>query len=395
MIYIALYFSPTHGDGTSQVVKNILNNLSSGEKSNITVLCNDASQPDEFFFDSVKCVNFKTKEFPLLDAPLLFARLVYSYKLYGYLKNVIKDEDVINIHEGAGVSFFPSFFKGRIKQRYKLIITLHGSIFRTYTNYAKLLPRRYFITKSALYIFKWYAWLIEKKISKQADYFIFVTNKTRTFFQKEYGFGNNYFIIPNGLSEKINSFHGQDKKENNDIMEVVIVGSGVLIKGLNIAIEAVKKVNEERKRIRLNVIGFRDFHHYFPIGYQSDYINYIGPVSPSEMSSWYDKMDFLIQPSLSEESPSLVILEALEKNLPFIASLACANSELSELEKYGYVVNSFESEEWKKAIEKMLNHHAYNIFLKNIKEADFSEFIWSNIAKKYEEVFKLMQLDPH
>jgi glycosyltransferase involved in cell wall biosynthesis len=126
----------------------------------------------------------------------------------------------------------------------------------------------------------------------------------------------NDINVPNNIKNLINF-------DTN--LKLLFVGNDPVRKGLDQIVEAVKKTNKfSKNKIILLIVGNINLNYINKYKEKDENIIIIGP-KPNNIVRWLmTKSDLLILLSLAEGSP-IVLHEALELNLPFIATLECGD----------------------------------------------------------------------
>jgi len=199
------------------------------------------------------------------------------------------------------------------------------------------------------------------------------------YFIKNYSIKQEYIVIRNGISIATNI---KKNRKTNDNFEAIIVGSTYWGKGLDIAITTIDKLNDAGFNVKLNVIGFSDFSKK-----TSSNIKLLGRITPGEVQQYYQKSDFLLFPTRHESgAPPLVVLEALQNNLPIIISKTCKADEIFSKYNLGCIVEDYDVSHWFDAVSDILNVHKYNRLLDSIEngKAVLLDFNWDKLAISYE-----------
>lgn len=387
MIFIVLNNYPGYPGGVENAVRQIVDNLSKSVRNKIIFICNNSNKKNTFYYKKNKCINLKSVQTGLISKVLLLNQLIYSYKIYIFLLKNVKKDDIVNIH-GIEYSFFTRIFKKKFKTDFRLILTVHGSIYKEYYEYIyKGLPIKYLLLKLFFLIFQWYYRLLDKIYLNNIDFYIFITKHLKEYFIKKYNIEENKSeIIPNGI--KIIKKYNKNAIKDYNIQKAIIVGSTVLRKGLDTAIEIVRKVNEKGCKLNLTIIGFKDFTKYYDPKELPTYIKYIGVVKPNSINRYFQNSDFLLLPSRHEGFP-LSILESLQNMKPVISSEASRMEEIDCNNKLGYIVKTNSKNEWCKRITQMLRIFNYHKFLRNIQKYNFRNYSWKYISKKYGQIYSI------
>ena len=376
MIYIVLNNSPFYQGGVEQVVANLLVTFDKKLTKSIILICSDDSKPKEFKYQGYKCVNLITNKHKIFDVILLKSQLLYSYKIFNYLKNRVKEQDMINIH-GIEYAFFPSLLKKLFKNKVTILVTCHGSYFDRYQRYINNLPKKFFIHKILIKFWKYYYFLIESLIIKNVDKFIFITNYLADFYKNTYKIKSNYVTIPNGLKE-VDNF---SERVNKDIDTALIIGSSYYLKGLDIAIEAVRIINNEGKQLTLRIVGFKDIKLK-----KEPFIKYVGSVVPTKIHEEFNKSNFLLLPSRDESFP-MVVLESISNKKPILISKEAAKAKIN-YSSVGKVIQGYSIDKWVKGIRQLMDSKNYERYSKSLSTINIDNFKLNNVGNAYLSVFK-------
>jgi glycosyltransferase involved in cell wall biosynthesis len=100
-------------------------------------------------------------------------------------------------------------------------------------------------------------------------------------------------------------------------VKIIFVGNIIQRKGIDILISAIKKVNQEKESIILDIYGGGQVNTYIPKNL--NYIHYKGVLPQSNVQQTIAKYDFLALPS-RHDGWGLVVNEALLQGIPVIIS---------------------------------------------------------------------------
>jgi glycosyltransferase involved in cell wall biosynthesis len=386
MIYIVLNNSPEYGGGVEQVVGNILKNSPDNLKEKVILLCSDEKKSEEFFWKSYKCINFKVKKSFLLDKLFLFSQLKYSYKIYSFFEKNGNEGDVVNVH-GVEYLFFLTLLRKRICSKLKIILTVHGSYFEQYTNFVvRRLPWKFFFIKGFFFFWRWLFFFLEKISIGGVDKYIFITKHLQEYYIRTFHVKRDISIVIRNGIEKTKENKYSNKKRSNTLV-AIIIGSNFYLKGLDIALNVIKRINSlyaEDNKIKLTIVGFDDFYRHIPRERVPNFVNYIGRVDASEVKAWIRKSDFLLFPSRHEGFP-LSILESIREHIPVIVSEACRFEEIPGSEKMGVIVSGYKEKEWENAMKFFMKK--IFIFQKNLQKMNTEPFLCEEVARKYNDIF--------
>ncbi len=382
MIYIVIYNSLDAAGGVERVAANILKNLPHNfETSKITVLCTDNKLERHFYYNKFKCVNIYVHKFKILEKIFRLSRIIYSFKILFFILRNIKDNDIVHFH-GYEYTFATRIFRSIIKRKFTLLVTIHGSFYDAHTKYTvQNLPNRFIPVKILFYFFRFYFFIIERFFANNIDYYVFITEYLKDFYFKTYKINRRYSIINNGLylnSRKYKINYGID-----ETVRFVIVGSSFYGKGLDVALESIKRLYNKGFNVELNIIGFHSDKRRIE-KHDSKYIKYFGQVDSGLVSMILSECDILVFPSRNEGFP-LAILESISCGLPVIVSKDSKFSELNDNQMMGIIVRDYKIDNWVDCMKFMINNIDY--YKNNIKNYDFSRYLWLGVSKKYLDIY--------
>ena len=257
--------------------------------------------------------------------------LSFLYPFLTALKIIIRNYDVVNIHDtqGYGYMLLPDFL------RKKTIYTCHG-LWEIYYDITK--PKGLFQKIKAEVAKK-----MQKRIIKKANHIIavseYIKNEISSRFKIE---KSKITVIHNGVdTEKFHNMKLKRKKKN-----AIWVGKDPVRKGLDKAVEYA-----DRHDMNLIVVGLE--------GVSTNKITYLGNVSDTELVNLYNTASILLFFTKAEAHP-LVPLEAMACGLDVIASKE-SNIEIVPLSKDGlykirgkYARKIIEKYDWKEQSKKHL-----------------------------------------
>ncbi len=284
---------------------------------------------------------------------------LHAYK--GVEKKIKKGNfDIVHSHDNAAYYFA----KNNITDKIPIIHTSHG----TWGNYFSVMHgvKKKLFSKNSI--------KLEKLIVQNADINTSVSDYVQKSILEQYGMKSH--TIHNGVDiEKFNT-HG---KINNKVPTAAWIGTNTKLKGLDIAIEAVKMLN-----LKLIVVGVT--------GKNDKEIIYLGKLPPNQMPIIYKKADFLLFPSKYESHP-IAPLEALSSGLPVIVSEQ-SNVEIIKNGIEGFIVKAnrsasgsdiFDSEDYADCIQLMLKKYGKMSAAARKLAIQFS---WKKQAKKYFRLYE-------
>jgi glycosyltransferase involved in cell wall biosynthesis len=180
------------------------------------------------------------------------------------------------------------------------------------------------------------------------------------------------------------------KRSNCDFV-ILFYGRLVPYKGVEFLLDAFKKINKKHTNLQLIVAGGGE--PYFII--ENDLKNFIfinKHLSDSEIVELHQNSDLIICPYTSA-SQSGIVMTSFLFNKPIIASKVGAFEEVIENMKTGVLVPPSDVNALIEAILLLSNNkELYAEMVENIKNKfndPGSEFLWTNIARKTEDFYKI------
>lgn len=132
--------------------------------------------------------------------------------------------------------------------------------------------------------------------------------------------------------------------------KILFIGRIQHQKGLHLLCKAMHLI--EDKNIELDVYGNRVEESYFEICVQKYTFNYKGTTERETLMNIIKDYDFLVLPSVFTEMYPLVIMDALHRHLPVIASAAKGNKEVIINEENGFLFDYDNAKDLAKTIDK-------------------------------------------
>lgn len=172
---------------------------------------------------------------------------------------------------------------------------------------------------------------------------------------------NKLRIVYNAIESK------QQKIECNykDNKKTLVVGMAGRInrwKGQKLFIDMAEKVLTQYENVKFLIAGsayngeeylYSDLEEYINKNNLSQNIELLGLVN--DMDDFYSKLDIFILPSIQPEPFGLVVIEAMDKALPVVATNHGGPTEIIENGVDGYLVNYTDSIEMSKVVLDLLN----------------------------------------
>ena len=350
--------------GLESVIFNLSKNLLRNGNE-IDILC---TSNDNYIKNTEigRIISIKTPNFDFLGLKgNLIKKLFYNKKIKNFIRIHGKDYDIVHVHgDVGGLKEFKNL---------KTVVTFHGFTAAN-PGYKKYLKRIFLFILSANTEFKNLKYC--KKITT-------VSNKVKL--QIKNYTDKNIDVIYNGIDLQKFSVPTKNekyllrKKLNLEINKkfVMFVGTQRYIKGLDIAIDAIKLLNSNK--IKLNVIGLNDKNNL-------SNINFLGIIEKSKIIEYYKASDVFIMPS-RYEGFSVAVLEAMACGLPIILSNNIGSSEIIQNKINGLKIKNT-PENFALGIKIILNNKMLlKRILKNNKKM-IKNFDWKLITNKYLEMYR-------
>lgn len=133
-------------------------------------------------------------------------------------------------------------------------------------------------------------------------------------------------------------------------------------KGQKLFIDMAKDILEHAKNVHFKIAGdvykgedyiLEDLKLYVKNKGVEENIEFLGQVN--NMDNFYDGIDIFILPSIQPEPFGLVVIEAMEKELPVVATNHGGPTEIIDDEVNGYLVDYIESTEMSKRVLELIN----------------------------------------
>lgn len=299
----------------------------------------------------------------------------FSFNWFPKIRQIIKDEkpDLINIHMPVpGIGDVVSFLAKEIP----IFVTYHS---------ATMLKNKS--------LFNIPIWFYEKTLLK------IILNKANTIitssdYLKE-GFLVDYKDKSVTITPAVDSdfFKPDISKKNKKPTLLFIAGlsRSEQYKGLGVLINKIKKLKSTFDNIQLTVVGDGDMRVEYEdlvkrLGLDSNVI-FKGRLYGEKLLEEYQKSTIFVLPS-SNESFSMVVLEAMSCGLPVVANKVGDISKLIEDGKNGYVVRINDTKQLLTVLMGLLNNENYQEDFGNRgREKAIKNYTWDERVEKYNNLF--------
>lgn len=291
-----------------------------------------------------------------------------------YLKRNARKYDLIHVHSYIYFSTIQTFlFKFFLNRKIPIVLHLHGGI-QTEEFIASSLMER------VLLLFKKYFFdlIIGKFMITRANALISVSKEDLFLVNKVFKVGrksHNYYL-PNVVD-----FNEFKKKNNIEKKYIGFIGRLTKIKGIDLFLELIKKINERDKNQQFLIIGNGPYLNYVKEASKKYPIKFLEEVIHSEIVKYYNQCSIFVQTSRAEGLPTCV-LEALSCEIPVVASDVGGTSEIVLNGKTGYLFENGIIDQAIEYINKIKEKKEFNKLGHNGRELIKQKYSWEAITKK-------------
>lgn len=166
-------------------------------------------------------------------------------------------------------------------------------------------------------------------------------------------------------------------------------------KGQKLFVDMAKDVVEYTKNVKFKIAGdvykgedhiLEELKAYVKEKGVEEYIEFLGQIN--NMDEFYDSIDIFILPSIQPEPFGLVVIEAMEKELPVVATSHGGPTEIIDNEINGYLVGYTSSSEMSKRTLELIN----DVELRKIigRKAKAKRNNMFNIEKYIKDISKIL-----
>ncbi len=284
--------------------------------------------------------NINVIELPLFNSILELIKSINTSK--SKIKNVIKKHDIIVLRIPSFYSLFSYFISKKFNKKIIFIIVGDWEIVASDFFKNKFLSKLYSLSIRT----------ILKNILKK-NILIVTGEKLKNKYQTKYNYCKSF------ISSSITNKEIITKNNiNNNIKIILFVGRISKEKGLKYLVKAIEKLNNEREKknncqnkFSLILVGeIIDYDYFNKYIKNKDFIKFKGMISNrKELNKIYLNSDLFVLPSIIEGTPK-VLLEAMSKSIPVIATRVGGIPSIITNRKNGLLINPNSDNEIKKAI---------------------------------------------
>jgi glycosyltransferase involved in cell wall biosynthesis len=237
---------------------------------------------------------------------------------------------------------------------------------------------------------------LEEETALNATLIVTISNYSFEKIQEYYGIMKSKVrIIPNGVDvEKFKPKDTQVMRQQFGLDKepcVLFVGSLIPRKGLNVLVEAAKKIVKEKAETKFLIVGDGPLKNQLSISLESANLSgnfkFLGNLEEDELSAVYNCADVFVLPSI-QEGQGIVLLEAEASGKPVVAFDAGGVNESMLNGETGLLVKRKSDEELADALLKLLDDR--NLREKmgvNGRRFVTENFTWNICAQKMLNVY--------
>jgi len=297
----------------------------------------------------------------------------------GYLKasKILKEKDVALIHH-----MFPAVYD----QSFSLLVLL-GKTRRTPFIFGPVSTHFYPRPVDERMLMKLTSKMHLETVSR-CDHMIAITSHVKDLYSKILG-EDRVTVIPLGVDVEV--FRPPRHAVEKDCLEILFVGSLYPLKGVRYLVESMRYVVEEKKNVRLRIVGAGPLKRRLirlteSLGLEEQVV-FEGFVSHTRVVPYYQRCDVFCFPTLGEPFGKVVV-EAMACGKPVVASDVGGPSEIIENGRTGFLVPPAKPRAISKKILELLNDEKLRKSMgRKARETVETRYSWSEIARKYHELY--------
>lgn len=237
---------------------------------------------------------------------------------------------------------------------------------------------------------------------KRADALIIAPKEGRNIWEDR-GFSRKIYHVPLGVDTKV--FHPLDESElspsnpfptpNNDIFNVGYIGRLTEEKGVNILVEAIHLLKNNRNRIALFLVGSGSLRKELEkrvcmLGLSQD-VKFINPLEQHELPVFLHHMDALVLPSITttrwKEQFGRVLVEAMACKVPVVGS---SSGEIPNVVgDAGLIFEEGNAKALSESLDMLMRDETQReqMVLKGLNRVK-EMYTWSAVAERLIEIYK-------
>lgn len=343
-----------------------------------TMFRDDISYNQELVRDSINGINFKCFD----NLSRIFAwryKLYLSIGLIRYLKNHVRDFDIVHLHDLISFHAIATAFFCR-KKGVPYILSPHGCI-------------NWFFEKKILNKIFYYGF--GKKILENAKIITILHQSEAEEFARLGSLSRKCIAVPNGIDptpfenasragEFRRKFHIRSRERI-----VLYLGRINRVKGIELLIQAFSDL-PKGSDVRLIIAG-RDEGYLPELNSLSDHLGisqkvlFTGPLPEQEKIDAYIDADIFVLPSV-HEGFGITVFEAFASRTPVIITKSC---HISDSIKDSAIVIENNREQLKSALEKLLTDtQARDELIAKGRDLIKKRYSWETVTRQYEVIYQ-------
>ncbi len=197
-------------------------------------------------------------------------------------------------------------------------------------------------------------------------------------------------VLPNAVNPGSKPARNFDKER----LQLLFVGRFAFNKGINLLMEAVKQLNNEgyKNRLQFNLVGKGPLYEQYTREYNFDNVNFIGFADDDRLTELYRENDLFVFPTRFEGMPT-VVLEAMAAAMPVIVSDTGATAELVNSDN-GFLIETGNIRSLKWAIQKFYQSSPQERLTQseNSYKKVNEKFTWQKVAQQHLDLFNTFAL---
>lgn len=357
--------------GSDRSLYNLIKNLDKNEFKCIVILPEDGPLVNKI--KSIDKTEVIIKEIAVLRRKNLSFKGMISYvkdfyASFVFIKKLIKENDIDIVYTNTSV-VFPGAFAAKFMKR--------KNIWHVREIIESRFERK--IVSSVINIF--------------ADIIIANSKATGKSISKN---EKKLEIIYNAIEDNINTKYEVKPINKEKTITIGMAGRINRWKGQKLFVDMARLVLEKNKNTRFLIAGdvykgefhlLEELKNYIKENNMEGHMSLLGRVE--DMTSFYDSLDVFVLPSIQPEPFGLVVIEAMDRMVPVVATNHGGPVEIIQNNKDGFLVDYKNAEEMSEAVLKLINDEKFRKeIVINAKAKRSSVFSLGNYVRSISEVLK-------
>ena len=266
----------------------------------------------------------------------------FNKKRWSKLCEIVEKHDIVVTHHCTiALHAYYCLLTYKYKNK-KFVSTIHSCYEKKYNlNYNSLLKN-------------FLAYNFIKLMLKRSDKIVFVSEAGYRSYKENFIFDNQKSIVIYNGVEELETRHNEINK--GDCIRITYIGRLEKIKGIDLLIEAVKQLIENKYNVKVWLIGdgtYRLELENMVIKYQlDDYISFLG--TQRNIGHYMERTDIFVYPSICEEVFGISIVEAMAYGVPCVSNRVGGIPEIIKNGYNGYLSCENKAESLYSAICKLI-----------------------------------------